>query len=194
MWPWTSHFSSLCFNVLICKTEGLTPVIRNWQSAVLRGEKQEKIPISQSDWFFNTSALGRPHGFKITKRKRERQKHVKKIHTHKKSQLLLLYLSFGLSSGEPKRIIWIFCSLPGFDSKQPITKRTQRRNETASSQQRRGQQCAETTGAGLISPPPPNCTRSKVRWRLPRKWKRKISICFGESYELRVPGILDIWL
>lgn len=76
-------------------------------------------------------------------------------YTHKKSQLLLLYLSFGLSSGEPKRIIWISCSLPGFDSKQPITKWTQRRNEMASSQQRRGQQCAETMGTGLISPPPP---------------------------------------
>lgn len=111
------------------------------------------MPTSLFDWLFSTSALGRHPGFKITKK--EKGKTRTRKNTKKTKQLLLLYLSFRPNSGEPERIIQISCSLRGFDSKRPITKCTQRRDDMASCCQLCGQQRAKTMGTGLISPPPP---------------------------------------
>ena len=100
-----------------------------------------------------------------------------------KPQCLLLCALLGSDSREPDRLVW-----GSFPLHSPGTERGMKQNWAPVVWP------TKTLGPAVISLPPPELLLKQSQMSPPTKWKRKISICFGESYELHVPAILDLWL
>lgn len=162
------------------------------------GQNQEKTPIFQFYWFFwkefiTPVPLNRKTLWVQNNPKGERRdKNTKKENKRNKPPLLLYvsFVSFGPKSREPKRIMWISCSVRGSESKPPTTTRTQRREEMEP-HWLHCQRHAKTMGTGLISPPPPKL-RSKQSQMSPSQKVEEENINLFQG-KLRIACAWNTW-